>query len=61
MRLTCDGDMATVVVTVLVTVWEVVPEAVIVEAAERRRSARSDLVCMVGGGRVDVGSCWSLV
>lgn len=41
--------MATVVVMVLVTVWEVVAELATREAAERRAKARMDLVCMVDG------------
>ena len=59
--LTCEGDMATVVVMVLVTVWEVVSEAEIREVVERRARARRDLVCMVGGvgcGWVDMGLGW---
>lgn len=50
--LACEGDMATVVVMVLVTVWEVVSELATSEAAERRAKARMDLVCMVDGGLV---------
>lgn len=46
--------MATVVVMVWVTVWDVVSEPATREAAERRVTARRDLVCMVDGGWVDV-------